>query len=411
VLRSRTWITIVGSLLILLAVGCRAKEAETIEVKLALVVGKAPKPIATAITLYYLGQSPPPDSHIAPPEPKGCTLTAINYLLKPMSVAYVPSKDKKRIDRLWIDFNLNSKFDSYEKAVNIGAATGLPQYDYMLFKKDPIIRGRPVQIVVFADGLRGLGIAGNGCLKGDADIGGKKVEFTIFDSDLDGIYGSSDGFSGDQISYKIGKNYNYTDTSGFLAVGFGLYYKPFVDGSKRTMTLIKYTSKLGRIETARGKIASLGLFDRQRQFQAVSDNTSVSVPEGKYSLCQADLEIKGEDGQTYSVGYRLDKGMNIEVKNDHPIFLGFREKPTMKVSARAGQGFAEIRMGLYDKDDWRVMYITPASGTKPAAPVPPDPTVTIIDRRGQQVASSVMSSYWIGKFYLWKLPKGATPGN
>lgn len=394
----------------LAAIGCQPKSRETMLIRLELVVGKAPKLVANNVGFYDLKLITTPQQAIAKPVAERCELKELFIGSHKTAVAYVLSKDKSRIARIWADLDANGKFDAYEEAVNIGKAARYPAHDYLKFKSIPKTGGRPLYLAGLSNGISGLGIVGDAYLNGKTEINGKSVEFKIYDTDLDGKFGTRDSNFGDQISYKLDGVESTTDPSDYFALGFGLYYKPFIDSDRRTLSLIKYTSKLGRIEAPRGKIVSFGLFNSHGYFNAVSDITSVSVPVGAYSLCQVDLEIKGQDGQQYAVGYRLDSGMRVDVKNDKPIFLGFRDRPEMKVKASANRGFITINMGLYDKDGWHVMYIQPAARTKPGVIRTPDPIVTIVDPMGVQVATGTMTSNWTGRYFGWKVPLNASRG-
>lgn len=392
----------------LLAGGCGPKTPETVNISLTMKVGKPPKILSQGFGYETEGTVPSPKPSIAAPI-KGCEQRYIRLQMRKVAVAFSLQKDKMHIDRLWADLDGNSKYDVYEEATNTGPLSSHPNIDYIEFKTMQKVRGRALPVMMVAEGCKGLGFVQNSYLQGKTTIDGKEIRFKLYDTDFDGQYGTHTDFGTDRIEYRMDKKVFNADPSSFLALGYGLYYRPFVSEDGKTLTLIKYTSKLGRIGTSRGNIVCLGMFGKQDQFDAVSKDKSVSVPEGDYSLVEATLNMQGRDRADYLVSYRSEGGKYLKVRNSEAIFLPFDETPTLKVEALCQRGLVTIAATLNDSNGWHVTSISSAPGSAPASAIP-EPEVEIVNPRGDIVARGAMNPVWQARCFRWVTPKSVVRG-
>lgn len=213
-------------------------------------------------------------------------------------------------------------------------------------------------------------------MAGSGTIGGKKLDFTVTDTNYDGMFGAED------MVFWVNHNVRTQAVSSLFAMPDGRYYTASLP-SKGVLRFTPDSRPTGTVSIKDGLIEASDISLSGNRFEPIYKDGSVVLPEGEYWLNVLAYTAKGTNGDPCRIcilghmkPYRISGGKDISLDPGPISRVGIRVQ-------RTGKAFG-LQLEAYTKGGYTVDDITfPDSGNngRPSAP-----TVEIVDPSGLTVA-------------------------
>lgn len=298
------------------------------------------------------------------------------------------SKAGGPIDRAWIDWNGDKKFEASEQgkpSKEVDKRFG-NQSAVFTFPKPPKGPYGPIHAKLLVINGQMVTLEPTGWMEGVITLDGKPTKVAVIDSNCNGIYGDT-GSNGmpdcmvlDTAGTGLLSQSPLTQIVALMQLADGKFWTPVIakDGSR--MSLALDTTPTGSVEFTGAQLQGIGFNNAKGPVSTRSVAGKLTLPEGDYTLTNAQFSLKDDAGVQWMYMVSQYGGPKLKISADatSTINVGGPLKLTLTAQT-AGVGYS-FSLGAKDKSGADVQGVYGPKMERPTAP-----QLTITDPEGKVV--------------------------
>jgi hypothetical protein len=286
------------------------------------------------------------------------------------------SKAGGAVDRVWVDWNRNSKFEPAELAkLSEGSQSRNSESGKVfVYSKPPRGQGGPIYVKITLHSTSMITFAPTAVMRGEVQFAGKAMPVALIDANCNGVFGDNpaqgrgDSFLLDTQGTGTLKGAALYTFNTLIQSSDGKFWKPLATKDGRQISFDLDASPTGEIEFQGGELQTLRTVGRQGSIDIRPVDGKVVLPAGRYGIGVALLSVKDEAGERWS--YSLAGGKVAEFEVSPGTKSAMELGGPLKLQLRSTQ-FGAIRsfsMSLLDKCGANVQGLYDSKGKRPDPP-------------------------------------------
>ena len=319
---------------------------------------------------------PPPPGYSAP---AGAHKSAFAHIFlssdRQLIAVAAASTETGPIDRIWVDWNDDKRFDASEMATLVpGKDQSKPGSAGFEFKAPPKGAGGPIHVKMLLFNGVFVGMQPTGGMMGNIDLAGRTTKVCVVDMSFDGIYGNA-GKDGPADALFL--NERSVDLPALLQLSDGKYWEPTIarDGSR--ISFAQLASPTGVVAFVGAPLESVSVISSNRTVVASPVDGKLTLPAGQCGI-NAHFCITDAGGKKWK--YSIFGGGRLQVVADSTKTFHVGGPLKLGVEVGDSQSARSFSLTLADQNGLQVTGLYDEQGNRP-----PPAQLTVTDPSGKVV--------------------------
>lgn len=279
------------------------------------------------------------------------------------------------IDRMWVDWNGDKRFDASEMATLVpDKDPSKPGSAVLEFKAPPKGAAGPIHVKMLLFNGVFVGMLPTGCMMGKIDLAGRTTEVAVVDMNFDGIYGNA-GKDGPADTLFLDER--SVELPALVQLADGKFWAPTIAPDGGRISFAQDSSPTGVVAFVGAPIESVSITSSNRNVVANAVDGKLTLPAGQCGI-NADFAIKEAGGKKWRYSIFCGGRFRVAAGSTTTFHVGGSLK--LGVEVADSQGGRAFSLNLTDQGGSQVMGLYDEQGNRP-----PPARLTIIDPSGKVV--------------------------